>query len=84
MPRPCVVREKRCSSVINDILDFSKIEAGKMTIESLAFDLRLVMEEVNEMLAPKAQEKHIDLILEYPPALPRHLRRRCGKNPPGW
>src|SRR5579863_716464 len=27
-------------SIINDILDFSKIEAGKMTIETVAFDLR--------------------------------------------
>src|SRR5262249_12451476 len=38
-------------SVINDILDFSKIEAGKLHIESFPFDLRLVIEEVNEMLA---------------------------------
>ena len=44
-------------TVINDILDFSKIEAGKLAIESLAFDLRLVMEDVGEMLAPKAEDK---------------------------
>ena len=60
-------------TVVNDILDFSKIEAGKLQIESLVFDLRLVIEEVNEMLAPKAEEKKLDLILEYPPEVPRHF-----------
>jgi signal transduction histidine kinase/ligand-binding sensor domain-containing protein/DNA-binding response OmpR family regulator len=66
-------------SVINDILDFSKIEAGKLAIESLAFDLRLVMEEVNETLAPKAEEKHLDLILEYPSRVPRHVAGDAGR-----
>jgi signal transduction histidine kinase/DNA-binding response OmpR family regulator len=54
-------------TIINDILDFSKIEAGKMAIESFPFDLRLVIEEVAEMLAPKAEEKGLDLILQYSP-----------------
>src|SRR5450432_1801532 len=60
-------------TVINDILDFSKIEAGKMAIESLAFDLRLVMEDVGEMLAAKAEDKKLDVILQYPSHLPRHF-----------
>ncbi len=60
-------------TIINDILDFSKVEAGKLTIESAAFDLQLVIEDVNEMLAPKAEEKNLDLILEYPSALPRRF-----------
>src|ERR1700690_4391865 len=42
-------------TVINDILDFSKVEAGRLTIESFAFDLRLVLEDVIEMLEPKAE-----------------------------
>jgi signal transduction histidine kinase len=48
---------RRCSdsllTVINDILDFSKIEAGKMTIERVDLDLRVVIEEVADLLAPK-------------------------------
>jgi signal transduction histidine kinase/DNA-binding response OmpR family regulator len=55
--------------VINDILDFSKLEAGKMQIECLPFDLRQVIEDVNEMLAPQAEDKGLDLVLEYPAAL---------------
>ena len=41
-------------AVINDILDFSKIEAGKLTIDAFPFDLRRLLEEVAEVLAPKA------------------------------
>ena len=60
-------------TVINDILDFSKIESGKLSIESLAFDLRLVMEDVSEMLAPKADDKKLDVVLQYPSHLPHHF-----------
>jgi signal transduction histidine kinase/CheY-like chemotaxis protein len=56
-------------TVINDILDFSKLEVGKMQIESAPFDLRLVIEDVNEMLAPQAEDKGLDLVLEYPASL---------------
>jgi signal transduction histidine kinase/CheY-like chemotaxis protein len=60
-------------TVINDILDFSKVEAGKLEIESIAFDLSLTLEEVNELLASKAEEKDLALLLEYPIGMPRHF-----------
>jgi signal transduction histidine kinase/CheY-like chemotaxis protein len=66
-------------TIINDILDFSKIEAGKLEIESVAFDLRLVLEEVNELLAHRAEDKHLDLLLQYPPSLPRHFIGDAGR-----
>jgi signal transduction histidine kinase/DNA-binding response OmpR family regulator len=66
-------------TVINDILDFSKIEAGKLKIESHAFDLRLVLEEVNEMLAPKADDRDLDLVLEYPSHVPRCFVGDAGR-----
>jgi len=66
-------------TVINDILDFSKIEAGKLTIEAQSLDLRLVMEEVNEMLAPKADDKKLDVVLEYPPQLPSYFVGDAGR-----
>ncbi len=66
-------------TVINDILDFSKIEAGKLQIENLPFDLRLVIEEVNEMLSTKAEERSLDLVLEYAPELPRHFIGDAGR-----
>jgi PAS domain S-box-containing protein len=49
-------------AIINDILDFSKIEAGKMTLNQFPFDLSSCVEESLDLLAPKAREKHIDLL----------------------
>ena len=66
-------------SVINDILDFSKIEAGKLRIEAFPFDLRLVVEEVNEMLAQKAEDQRVDLITRYPDTVPRHVIGDAGR-----
>ena len=65
--------------VINDILDFSKIESGKLSIEHFGFDLRLVLEEVCEMLAPRADEKVVDIVLQYPPGLPSHFIGDAGR-----
>jgi two-component system, sensor histidine kinase and response regulator len=45
--------------LINDILDFSKIEAGKFDLEEINFDLRPLVEEVVQLLAPKADESEI-------------------------
>ena len=58
-------------SLVNDILDYSKIEAGKLAIESVPFDLGQVVEEVAELLAPEAEEKDLELVLEYTAGLPR-------------
>lgn len=48
--------------IINDILDFSKIEAGKMELESIEFDLRSLAEEVAELVAPRCEEKGVEVI----------------------
>jgi two-component system, sensor histidine kinase and response regulator len=66
-------------TIVNDILDFSKIEAGRLSIESFPFDLRSIVEEVGEMLAPRAEEKGIDLIVEYPADVPRHFNGDPGR-----
>jgi len=50
-------------SIINDILDFSKIEAGKLELESIDFDLRCIVEEVAEMLAPRARDRGLQFHL---------------------
>src|SRR5258708_3628566 len=66
-------------TVINDILDFSKIEANRLVIESSGFDLLQVIEEVAEMLAPKAEGNKIDLVVQYPPSLPHHFIGDAGR-----
>ncbi len=60
-------------AIINDILDFSKIEAGKMTIERVDFDVRTLFEDVAELLAPRARDRGLELVLAVEPALPRRL-----------
>ena len=49
-------------SIINEILDFSKIESGRMELEESSFDLRLCIEDVLDLMASKALEKHLDII----------------------
>ncbi len=66
-------------AIIDDILDFSEIEAGKMEIEAISFDLRAAVEEVMGLLASKADEKKLDLILRYPAGVPRHVVGDAGR-----
>jgi len=47
-------------NVINDILDFSKIEVGKLELEHVPFSLRACIEDVAEILAPKAYAKGLE------------------------
>ena len=49
-------------AIINDILDFSKIEAGQLKLNEFPFDLRSCVQEALDLIAPKAREKHIDLV----------------------
>ena len=96
MPRPSAA-PRRAAHVINDILDFSKIEAGKMVIESFPFDLRQTMEEVARCWRRTAEEKRVDLGVQYPARVPcrllamrpnpadRHQScRQCGEVHSGW
>jgi len=66
-------------ALINDILDFSKIEAGKMQIEKFPFDLLNVLEEVAQMISAKAEAKHLDLMVNYPPGVPRRFVGDAGR-----
>jgi signal transduction histidine kinase/DNA-binding response OmpR family regulator len=59
--------------VINDILDFSKIEAGKLDVETIAFSLGDVVDNVVSVLSMKADEKGLELLLDMPLQLPTSL-----------
>jgi PAS domain S-box-containing protein len=60
-------------SVINDILDFSKIESSKIELEEEAFELNVCIEEVFDLLAPKAQYKNIDLLYRIEQEIPQFI-----------
>jgi signal transduction histidine kinase/CheY-like chemotaxis protein len=59
--------------VINDVLDFSKIEAGHLAIEPVPFDLRAAVEDSAELLAERAEAKHLDLVVHWTAGTPRHV-----------
>jgi signal transduction histidine kinase len=65
--------------IINDILDFSKIEAGKLDLEILNFDLRMTLENMNEVLSIRANEQEIELTCLFEPEVPSHLRGDPGR-----
>jgi len=48
-------------SVINDILDFSKIEARKLTLETIGFELRQVLDSVADMNRLQTSAKGLSL-----------------------
>ena len=61
-------------TIINDILDFSKVEAGKMELEEQPFSLQDCVEDVIDLLAPKALEKELELFYLFQPAVPLAVR----------
>jgi signal transduction histidine kinase/DNA-binding response OmpR family regulator len=60
-------------TLISDILDFSKIEAGKLLLEVGEFDLQDTLSNTMRALAPRADEKGLELTWETLPDLPPRL-----------
>jgi PAS domain S-box-containing protein len=59
--------------LINDILDLSKIKAGKMTIESIDFNIKNVMETVIAPFRIKMKERGVELVTNVHPDIPEML-----------
>ena len=59
--------------IINDILDFSKMEAGKLKSERVEFRLDKVIDNVVTMLANRADEKGLELVVDASAHLPLAL-----------
>ncbi|HSU69290.1 MAG TPA: ATP-binding protein, partial [Tepidisphaeraceae bacterium] len=61
-------------SLINNVLDFSKIEAGKMELSNIEFDLRLAVEELVVMLAPRATSKGLEFACNVHANVPQRVQ----------
>jgi len=48
-------------ALIEELLDFSKIEAGKIDLEQRPFALTSLIEDITELLAPRAQAKNLEI-----------------------
>ncbi len=60
-------------TLLNNILDLSKIESGQFELENIDFALADVVDRTADMIRPRAQIKHIDLIVRISPDVPAVL-----------
>jgi PAS domain S-box-containing protein len=60
-------------SLIEELLDYSKIEAGKLDLEARPFALTPLIEDITELLAPRAQAKQLDIAAYVDDRLPSHV-----------
>ena len=60
--------------ILNDILDYSKIEGEHLELESIPFDLAKVVHATASLLAVRAREKHLELLADVAPEVPRTVR----------
>ena len=60
-------------SLIEEILDFSKIEAGKLELETKPFSLGNLVEDVVELLGPRAQAKGLEIASDVEELLPERV-----------
>jgi signal transduction histidine kinase/ActR/RegA family two-component response regulator len=54
--------------LINDVLDVAKVEAGRSKLEATPCDLGRLIEDVKDMVEPRALQKGLMLRVERPPA----------------
>ena len=57
-------------TLVNDLLDFSKIEARKLQLDHVGFNLRDALEDTLRVLAPRADQKGIELAGHIDPDVP--------------
>ena len=66
-------------TIINDILDFSKVEAGKLDLEIIDFDMRIMLEEVSDLVAIKGYDKNLEFGCMIHHDVPSPLRGDPGR-----
>ena len=60
-------------AIVNDILDFSKIEAGRMDLLDAPYQLSSLLNDINNMILFKAQDKDLKFTVEVDPQIPDEL-----------
>lgn len=60
-------------SLIDELLDYSKIEAGKINLEHRPFALAPLIEDITELLAPRAQGRNLEIAAYVDERLPMEV-----------
>jgi len=66
-------------ALIDDILEVSKIEAGRTNFTESSFDIRQLLNNLEEMLELKASAKGLELIFQYGDDIPQYVKADEGK-----
>lgn len=61
-------------SLINGVLELSKIESGKFSLATNPFDLRLLLQNLQQMFSLRAKSKGLDLLFDCAPNVPRYIQ----------
>ncbi len=60
-------------SLINGILDFTKIESGRMELQPVEYETSMLIQNLVNLIADKAQAKNLELKIDIDPTLPETL-----------
>ncbi|ARA95025.1 MAG: sensor histidine kinase [Bacteroidetes bacterium] len=58
---------QRLNNLFNDLIEIARLEYREDLIKPSVFNLQELLEEVTEMLAPRAEAKHLELEVKNPP-----------------
>ena len=64
---------KSLLGLINDVLDFSKIESGKRQLLPVEYDLSSAINDMVNIISPKAYDKGLSFQIEVEPTIPSKL-----------
>ncbi|MEQ1698252.1 MAG: ATP-binding protein [Hyphomicrobiaceae bacterium] len=66
-------------TIINDILDYSRIEAGKLELRPAVCNLRHTLDELVTLMSARANDRNLELELNYPAGLPEQFNADMGR-----
>ncbi|UDL96348.1 response regulator [Lichenihabitans sp. PAMC28606] len=61
------------TSLIDEVLDLSRIEAGKFELTLAPFEVQALVDDVVELLGPRAQERGLEIAAHVEPGVPSML-----------
>lgn len=70
------VQEKsvlRLKKLVDSILNYTKLVAGHIQIQQEELNLLEIIESIVQTLTPQLKNRPLDIIISYPPEVPRHL-----------